>query len=307
MINKLLLLVLITLIVSCNLFKNHTIKTKSDSIAPPGTIEISDNLFFDKTEITNFGWVEYLFWMESVYGKNGDSYIEALPDTNVWSELNVNYSSLDTFYLRHPAYYNFPVVGISYEQAIQYSQWRSDRLMELQLIRYGKIPFTKPTNSKDSTFTIKKYLDGQFLGFKPSEDSLFYPQYSLPDSATFFRASHFADSINSKNYKHCKEKYCSEQSLIECNCIENKPFITDSLPYGPTPTFSTSCSSCKKELITHLKGNIREMTDIQGQFYGLSFINSCELNYNKCRSDSALVNSYTGFRNICSYKKWKRK
>jgi hypothetical protein len=70
---------------------------------PPGTIKISDNLYFDKTEITNIDWREYLYWVGKVYGTNSDEYNKAIPDTNVWSKLNINYSSLDSSYLRHPA------------------------------------------------------------------------------------------------------------------------------------------------------------------------------------------------------------
>jgi len=49
---------------------------------PPGTIEISENNYFDKTEITNFNYLEYLFWLSNHYGKDSHTYIEMLPDTN---------------------------------------------------------------------------------------------------------------------------------------------------------------------------------------------------------------------------------
>ncbi len=44
-------------------------------------------------------------------------------------------------------------------------------------------------------------------------------------------------------------------------------------------TRQNQCNSCKKDLITHLKGNVREMTNIKGRFYGLSFIDSCTIGY----------------------------
>ena len=36
-------------------------------------------------------------------------------------------------YLRHPAFANYPVVGVSWIQAYEYAQWRSDRYQELVL------------------------------------------------------------------------------------------------------------------------------------------------------------------------------
>ena len=53
----------------------------------------------------------------------------ALPDTASWrnklayNELMVNY------YLRHPAYRDYPVVGVSWLQA-NILKWRSDRVNE---------------------------------------------------------------------------------------------------------------------------------------------------------------------------------
>lgn len=270
---------------------------------PPGTIQISDNFYFDKGEITNFNWMEYLYWVKTVYGENSEELKNATPNNKVWSTLNENYSALDSSYLRHPAYRDYPVVGISYQQAVDFSQWRSDRVMEYYLINKKIIASHKVTN-KDSIFTIEKYFNGQYLDYKPSEKVQFYPQYSLPDSLSYYKFSHFADSINALNYKSCKKGLLSEHLLIECNCLENNTNKTDSLPYGPNPTKSVDISNCRKELVAHLKGNIREMTDVKGVFYGLSFIDSCDEDYNKCRVDTDLVNSYTGFRNICRYKEW---
>jgi hypothetical protein len=41
------------------------------------------------------------------------------------------------YYFRHPAYNNYPVVGVSWRQANDYASWRTDRVNEYILIREG--------------------------------------------------------------------------------------------------------------------------------------------------------------------------
>jgi formylglycine-generating enzyme required for sulfatase activity len=40
-------------------------------------------------------------------------------------------------YLRHPAYANYPVVGVSWIQAVEFSKWRTNRVNELMLEKEG--------------------------------------------------------------------------------------------------------------------------------------------------------------------------
>lgn len=294
---------LILILASCNATKFSSLQSKDDLHEPPGTMEISSNLYLDKTEITNFNWLEYLYWVERYYGDKSPEYQNALPDENVWSKLNENYFKYGPSYLHHPAYRDYPVVGVSYNQAINFSKWRSDRVMEYSLIRADLIDYNLSTN-KDSVFTIARYFSGNYYNHIPDKRVRLYPKYGLPDSVSFYKLNMFADSLNSLNIKYCRKDFCTDRLLTDCNCFENHPHKTDSLPFGPDPTMNTTCYSCKRELVTHLKGNVREMTNVPGIFYGLSFIDSCKIEYNSCRHDVNTVNAYTGFRNVCRYKEW---
>lgn len=125
-------------------------KNKKSKIAPPGTVQINDTLFVDKTEIANIHWREYLHYLEKF---NPASIGKALPDTTVWGADTVfKYDSVNNipikiytpdplteYYFRHPGFNDFPVVGISYEQAVAFCDWRSDRVNEL----YSKMPESK--------------------------------------------------------------------------------------------------------------------------------------------------------------------
>jgi hypothetical protein len=299
MTKTIILTILILILCGCKTVKLPADLTIRNAPIPPGTIKISNNLYFDRTEISNLSYLEFMFWTEKVFGKNSKEFISILPDTNVWSKLNIDFASLDTFYLRHPAYFDYPVVGVSYNQATAYSNWRSDRVMEYLLIKKEIIPY-RPIVQKDSVFTIDKYFQGLYYGIKPNEHFLIYPYYSLPDSTTYKQAASFADSLNAKNYKFCKKKFCADKLLIDCNCLES---TRPSMLYL---TMETNCVFCKRELITHLKGNVREMTNTKSVFYGSSFIDSCKFPNNICRQDSLLLNSYTGFRNVCEFRQWKK-
>ena len=81
------------------------------------------SFYMDETEVANIHWVEYLHYIE--IDSPREFYQSALPDTLVWAEeLAYNDPYID-HYLRYPGFRYFPVVGVSWEQAIDYSKWRT--------------------------------------------------------------------------------------------------------------------------------------------------------------------------------------
>lgn len=115
--------------------KNSEIEKFAKMKSPPGTVRISENLFIDKTEIRNIDWKEYLQWIKELYGERSDEYKSSLPDTSVWVLHGKMGKPLGVFYFSHPAFDNFPVVGISYEQAKAYCSWRTDKTNESLFIK----------------------------------------------------------------------------------------------------------------------------------------------------------------------------
>lgn len=109
------------------------------------TITVS-SFYMDKYEITNLDWREYVQWTQLVFGNSQNATAKniirsALPDTTVWrEELAYNEPYLE-YYFRHPAYSFYPVVGVSWKQAMAYCQWRTDRVNELALVKSGAITF----------------------------------------------------------------------------------------------------------------------------------------------------------------------
>ncbi|WP_165851348.1 SUMF1/EgtB/PvdO family nonheme iron enzyme [Brumimicrobium aurantiacum] len=272
------------------------LNSSADVYPPPGTTTISENLFLDKTEVTNFHWLEYSNWLKKVYGEDSEVFKSSIPNeeayTAVYSQ-NINGNPIE---LIHPAYREYPVVGISYQQALDYSKWRSDRVMENFLVEKGILSLPHSSH-KDSIFTIEKYFKGQYLNIQPSKEILFYPKYSLPNAENFKKASQFTDSLYTAFIQTSKGKKYAK--LNDRNCMGK---TSDSTQIGPSPV--NSQLNNKKLKISHLNGNIREMTAIEGEFFGLSYMDSCEIKDDKIIKDDNLVNSYTGFRNICTFQEW---
>ena len=121
------------------------------------------SFYMDETEVTNLMYVEYLDYIKNLYPPDDDFYKKiyagVLPDTLVWrNRLGFNEVMTEN-YLRHPAYAEYPVVGVSWIQAVEYAQWRSDRVAQLNLENagYGDIDLTNM--DPETNFNIDRYIN----------------------------------------------------------------------------------------------------------------------------------------------------
>ncbi|MEC8617135.1 MAG: SUMF1/EgtB/PvdO family nonheme iron enzyme [Bacteroidota bacterium] len=131
-------------------YENHNV---------PRRVTVS-SFYMDETEISNFHWCEYLYWVGRTYIDFPMIYKKALPDTLCWREkLGFNEKYVE-YYLRHPAYRDYPVVGVSWNQANDFAAWRTDRVNEYILIREG-ILLMNP-NQQNEPFTTDAYFAGQY-------------------------------------------------------------------------------------------------------------------------------------------------
>jgi gliding motility-associated lipoprotein GldJ len=121
------------------------------------------SFYMDETEVTNMMYLEYLDWIKAVYPPSEPQYKAiyegALPDTLVWrNRLGYSEVMVDN-YLRHPAYAEYPVVGVSWIQAVEFASWRSDRVNELYLEDAGYIERdAKIAANSEANFSTDTYL-----------------------------------------------------------------------------------------------------------------------------------------------------
>lgn len=84
-----------------------------------------DRVFMSATEVTNFSYQEFLS-----HQKKGTDLSGLLPDTLVWRD-KIGYGEpYVEYYFRHPAYRDYPVVGVSKEQAEAFCLWLSKQLTD---------------------------------------------------------------------------------------------------------------------------------------------------------------------------------
>ncbi|NQV02248.1 MAG: SUMF1/EgtB/PvdO family nonheme iron enzyme [Bacteroidia bacterium] len=158
------------------------------------------SFYMDETEVRNLDYLEYLYWLHRVYAADYPGvYRKALPDTLVWRDKLAYNEPLVEYYFRHPAYRNYPVVGVTWLQANDYTAWRTDRVNEMLLIKKGILAMD-PAQKNDLNFNTEAYLAGQYQGLvdKPMpdlnptgtgtrivkmEDGIMLPKYRLPTEA----------------------------------------------------------------------------------------------------------------------------
>jgi formylglycine-generating enzyme len=166
----------------------NDLKYEHDNVERTVTVH---SFYMDECEVSNHEYGDFVFWYARVFNANnsglqskhtfagveidpndpaaeGGLYTKILPDTNCWrSKLGFNEPFVE-YYFRHPAYQDYPVVGVNWHQANEYAKWRTDRVNEMILDRKKLINFDAGNQTINSdpfnNFNTRAYLSGQDNG-----------------------------------------------------------------------------------------------------------------------------------------------
>jgi hypothetical protein len=163
--------------------------------------------------VTNREYITYLCWLADVYRDYPEVFVQAIPgsgDSNEGNSVNNTIDVLKDFtalvfngreinrnYILNLKYIDYPVIGLTWSQSMNFCCWLSDRYNEFNLI-WKKILAFDPNQLNESSFNTEAYIFGQYMGVvdKPFidpvtkkervvqwSDRILYPAFRLPSQS----------------------------------------------------------------------------------------------------------------------------
>ena len=208
-------------------------------------IKVKNDLFVSKYEVSN---LDYRNFLTDISNNNKiELYKNCLPDTLVWQDKFKNTAPFVEFYFRHVSYDNYPVVGISYESAIEYCNWLTEKYNNDTKKKYKKVLF-KLLNKEDWIFAANKGETSKVYTW----GSGFMQNNRKQNLCNYKHTSFVFDSLT-KKYNEIPET--SQTTLFE------KSVITTSINSFYPNSFG----------LYNMCGNVAEMIEEKGMAKGGSF------------------------------------
>lgn len=221
-------------------------------------VPLNDSILISKTEVS-FG--EYTSYLAHIQRDSSESYYNAqLPDSTALADISKanHYYKAPYFmgYLNHPIYNVFPVVGISYQQAIKFCEWKTAQFHQQNKKKaYQNLVFRLPSPEEWNAALGNQQLywrKQKKKGLKMKDIPQFDPARKRRKvERIFFNVSDI-------------ELFLVNKSVMQ----REKTLVTEGPQAQPSPT---SCEVENELGLQHLIGNVSEMTNVEGQAKGLNY------------------------------------
>jgi formylglycine-generating enzyme required for sulfatase activity len=258
-----------------------------------------DSFYLCRYEMTNG---MYCFYLRELQKANVDTtiYNKALPDTLVWRERFAYNEPYVEYYLRHPAFADYPVVGINYDQAITFCNWLTKKYNSWPDRKFKKVKFDLP--SKDQWWAAA--MGGNDIASYPWDGPSMHNKKGnwLANFCVIDQGSVFRDTIDYVNVYGKPAKWVllvggnsgDRQGMADC-------FNDISDVIAPVKSYFPNGYG-----LYNMAGNVEEMVKEKGITKGGSWHdtgyylqNSVEENY----TDSTATSSERGFRMMMTVEK----
>jgi formylglycine-generating enzyme required for sulfatase activity len=203
---------------------------------------VNNALYASQTEVSNAEYNAFLLDLQKENRK--EEFQKAQIDSNNWiasfpQAYNEPYA---TYYHRHPAYANYPVVNLSHESATLYCAWLTQKYMEQQKRKFNKVVFRLPSK----------------------EEWQMAARGGNPDASYPWKGD---EHKNAKGQWQCNFKSPDPQKLgIAGTSSDNADILAPCESYWPN-AFG----------LYNLLGNTAEMLSTQGEMIGGSWKDSIEM------------------------------
>ena len=212
--------------------------------------------YLSKYEISNELYLRFVLEQ-----KNEELLKSVLPDTLCWKSEYVSDEKYIDYYFRHPAYAEWPVVGVSYEQAVLFCDWLTKCYNSFEKRKFKKVVFRLPTkyewfraasNRVNSTFP---WESSSLLNEKGHMNAAFklMNQRCILNNGTVIQE--FDDTGYSDIIKYQKRTKKSK--------IKSDPYFDLADPIVPIQFFEANAFG-----LYNMAGNVREMLAEKGYTKG---------------------------------------
>lgn len=119
---------------------------------------IGDKVYAHVSETSVLNYLEFLNHIKA----DPEAYAKHFYDTTVWNRHHKSFNSVKVTYFEHPAFYEYPAVGVSHESAKAYCAWLTETVNASELTPFKKVLYRLPTEEEWEKAAAANLLDAKF-------------------------------------------------------------------------------------------------------------------------------------------------